>query len=114
MIADDVPDIVDGGIIDWSELESVYRGTVLVGFVGEVNVLNRESRLGVLASGWNIDALLIHQKAIHIADFCHFANCNLPRGQFLSVPYTSVGPGTPGLECPILKYEENRCKCPER
>ncbi|KAG1813763.1 hypothetical protein EV424DRAFT_1326445 [Suillus variegatus] len=50
-----VPDVLDGGIVDWSELERVERGITPTGFVEEIDVLNRGSGS---ASGWSIDALL--------------------------------------------------------
>lgn len=53
--ADAVPDILDSGIVDWSELERVEKGVAPTGFVEEINVLNRGSES---ASGWNIDVLL--------------------------------------------------------
>ncbi|KAG2754867.1 hypothetical protein P692DRAFT_20828219 [Suillus brevipes Sb2] len=51
-----VPDILDSGIVDWSELERVDKSIAPTGFVEEINVLNRG--LVESASGWNIDALL--------------------------------------------------------
>jgi len=95
LIADGVPDILDGGIIDcqWSELERVDRSIMPTGFLNQ----GLES-----VSEWNIDALLTSccldvvvkiifailgnivedSKTLTIlfADFqlpfCHFANCH--------------------------------------
>ncbi|KAG1830604.1 hypothetical protein EV424DRAFT_1578558 [Suillus variegatus] len=55
LFAGDVPDVLDGGLIDWSELERVNKGITPTGFVEEIEVLNRSSDH---VSGWNIDALL--------------------------------------------------------
>jgi hypothetical protein len=38
-----VPDILDSGIVDWSELERVDKGIAPTGFVEEINVLNQGS-----------------------------------------------------------------------
>ncbi|KAG2357927.1 adaptin N terminal region-domain-containing protein [Suillus spraguei] len=54
--ADEVPDIFEGGIIDWNELEKVDKGITPAGFIEEIDVIGRGSQ-GTEAV-WNIDALL--------------------------------------------------------
>jgi hypothetical protein len=105
LIADGVPDILDGGIIDcqWSELERVDRSIMPTGFLNQ----GLES-----VSEWNIDALLTSccldvvvkiifailgnivedSKTLTIL-FCRLPIavlpfCQLPRGQFISAPYS--------------------------
>ena len=55
LIEGDVPDILDSGIVNWSELERVDKGIMPTGFIEEIDVLHRGSES---ASGWNIDTLL--------------------------------------------------------
>ncbi|KAG1899501.1 uncharacterized protein F5891DRAFT_981030 [Suillus fuscotomentosus] len=58
LFAGDVPDVLDGGLVDWSELERVNKGITPTGFVKETEVLNRSSND---VSGWNVDALLMSE-----------------------------------------------------
>ncbi|KAG2058782.1 hypothetical protein BDR06DRAFT_1003956 [Suillus hirtellus] len=36
LFAGDVPDVLDGGLIDWSELERVNKGITPTGFIEEI------------------------------------------------------------------------------
>lgn len=45
--AGDVPDVLDGGIIDWSELERAGKGIIPIGFVEEIDVINRGSERNI-------------------------------------------------------------------
>ncbi|KAG2051180.1 hypothetical protein BDR06DRAFT_983641 [Suillus hirtellus] len=58
LFAGDVPDVLDGSLIDWSELERVNKGITPTGFVEEIEVLNQSSDH---VSGWNVDALLMSE-----------------------------------------------------
>ncbi|KAG1723908.1 uncharacterized protein EDB91DRAFT_1255459 [Suillus paluster] len=40
VVSDSVLDILEGGIIDWSELERVDKGIMPTGFIEEINILN--------------------------------------------------------------------------
>jgi hypothetical protein len=39
LISGNVPDILDGGIIDWNELERVNEVIMSTGFIEEIDVL---------------------------------------------------------------------------